>query len=95
MVEMYQGLPIPERLPGYVELLLADTGELWARRYLVPGSEMQHWDVFGGEGHYLGRVEVPTSFRIEEVSRGQAVGIATGDLDVQRVEARDLNLVAR
>jgi len=95
MVEMYQGLPLPERLPGYVELLLADTGELWARRYLVPGSEMEHWDVFGDDGRHLGRVEVPTSFRIRQITRGQAVGIATGDLDVQRAEVRDLNLVAR
>lgn len=93
MVEMYQGLPLPERLPGYTGLLFADTGELWARRYRLPGGESTHWDVFGANGHHLGRVEVPTSFRIQEVSRGQVVGIATDELGVERVEVRDLDPV--
>ena len=93
MMEMYRDMPLPDRLPGYTGLLLADTGELWAQRYLLPGGSMTHWDVFGADGQHLGRVEVATSFRIEEVSRGQAVGIATDELGVQRVEVRDLDLV--
>ena len=95
MMEMYRDMPLPDRLPGYTGLLLADTGELWAQRYLLPGGSMTHWDVFGADGRHLGRVEVATSFQIEEVSRGQAVGIATDELGVQRVEVRDLDLVGR
>ena len=95
MVEMYQDMPLPDRLPGYTELLFADTGELWARRYIPAGGETAHWDVFGADGHHLGRVEVSTSFQIEEVSRGQVVGIASDDLGVQRVEVRDLSFSGR
>jgi len=48
--------------------------------------------VFGTGGHHLGRVEIPTSFRPEEVSGGQLVGVSTDDLGVERVEIRDLIL---
>ena len=95
MVETYRGMPLPDRLPGYTKLLFADTGELWAQRYILPGGEMAHWDVFGTDGLHLGRMEVDTSFRIEEVSRGQVVGIATDELGVERVEVRDLGRAGR
>ena len=92
MVEMYQDMPLPDRLPGYTELLFADTGEVWAQRFIPPGGETAHWDVFGADGLHLGRVEVSTSFQIQEVSRGQVVGIATDELGVERVEVRGLDL---
>lgn len=57
---------------------------------MAPGGETEHWDVFEDDGRHLGRVEVPASFRIEEVSLGQAIGIARDELGVQRVEIRDL-----
>ena len=95
MVEMYQGMPLPDRLPGYTELLFADTGELWAQRFIPPGGETAHWDVFGADGGHLGRVEVATSFQIREVSRGQVVGVATDEFGVERVEVRDFSLIDR
>ena len=93
MVEMYQGMPLPERLPAYTELLVADTGEIWARRYRMRGESMDHWDVFAPDGVHLGRVNVPATFQIEEIARGQAVGIATDELGVERVQVRDLDPV--
>ena len=95
MIERYQDLPMPQSLPAYTDLRFADTGELWARRYNQRGAAMARWDVFGADGGYLGRVEVPASFRIEEVSRGQLVGVSRDDLDVERVEVRDLTLSGR
>ncbi len=53
---------------------------------------MLRWDVFANDGAYLGRVDVPASFRIEEVGRGQALGVATDDLGFERVQLRDLTL---
>lgn len=47
---------------------------------------MARWDVFAADGFYLGRVDVPASFRIEEVGRGQALGVATDELGVERVQ---------
>lgn len=90
LVESYEDLPLPPTLPAYMELMYADTGELWARRYALPGGPMVRWDIFGPEGHYLGRVDIPASFRIEEVSRGQVLGVATDDLGVERAQLFDL-----
>lgn len=95
MIANYRDMPMPERLPAYTDLLFADTGELWARRYTLPGATLHSWDVFGTDGGYLGRVEVPSSFRVEEVGRNQVVGIATDELGVQRVEVRDLIFTGR
>lgn len=90
-LERYRSLELPETLPAYTLVLFADTGDLWAQRYRMRGKSMDHWDVFAGDGVHLGRVNVPASFRIEEVSRGQVVGIATDEFEVERVEVRDLS----
>lgn len=90
LVESYRDLPIPPALPGYVELKFADTGELWARRYGLPGASMVRWDVFDRDGHCLGHVEVPARFTVMEFSRGQILGVARDDLDIERVQARVL-----
>ena len=95
MIAMYEDLPMPESLPAYSGLRFADTGELWARRYSQRGATMLRWDVFGADGSYLGRVEIPASFQLEEVSRGQLVGVSRDELDVQRVEIRDLSFGGR
>lgn len=87
----YRSLELPESLPAYTLVIIADTGDLWAQRYRMRGESMDHWDVFAADGVHLGRVEVAASFRIEEVSRGQVVGIATDELGVERVEVRDLS----
>ena len=90
MIANYREMPMPESLPAYTDLRIADTGELWARRYSLPGATLHGWDVFGADGGHLGRVEVPSSFRVEEVGDGQVVGIRTDELGVRRVEVRDL-----
>ena len=95
MIAGYQDMPLPETLPAYTDLRTADTGELWARRYSQRGASHSRWDVFGPDGRFLGRVDVPSSFSIEEVGRGEVVGVSTDDLGVERVEVRELTLSGR
>ena len=90
-IERYRSLELPESLPAYTGVLFADTGDLWAQRYRMRGESMDRWDVFAADGFHLGHVSIPASFRIEEVSRNQVVGIATDELGVERVEVRDLS----
>lgn len=92
-IERYRQVPLPDLLPGYTDVLFSEEGEIWARRYRLPDESMARWDVFAADGVYLGRVAVPTSFRIEEVGRGQALGVHTDELGVQRVQLRDLTLI--
>ena len=95
MVANYQEMPLPETLPAYTDLRTADSGELWARRYHLRGAPAFRWDIFGADGRYLGRVAVPSSFAVEEVGRGQVVGVSRDDLGVERVEVRELILSGR
>ena len=90
MRALYEQLPLPATLPGYVKLVFADTGEIWARRYLVPGTPSFRWDVLHPDGHYLGRVEIAASFRVHAVSNGQLLGVHEDALGVERVQVRDL-----
>ena len=94
-LEQYRTLDLPESLPGYTDILFADTGDIWARRYRMRGESMDRRDVFAAAGVFLGRVHIPASFRVEEVSRGQIVGIATDEFGVERVEVRDLSFSER
>lgn len=91
-IDRYQQVPLPDSLPGYTDVLFSEQGEIWARRYRLPGESTARWDVFAADGVYLGRVAVPTSFRIEEVGRGQALGVHTDELGVERVQVRKLTL---
>lgn len=95
MVARYEEMPLPETLPAYVDLRMADTGDIWARRYSERGAATFRWDVFGADGHYRGRVEVPASFSIEEVGAGQVVGVSADEFGVERVEVRELTLSGR
>ena len=90
-LERYRSVELPASLPAYTLVLFADTGDLWAQRYRMRGEPMGRWDVFAADGIHLGRVDVPASLRIQEVSRGQVVGIATDEFGVERVEVRDLS----
>ena len=91
-IEQYQQVPVPDSLPGYNDVLFTEEGEIWARRYRLPGESMARWDVFAPDGVYLGRVAVPVSFRIEEVGRDMALGVHTDELGVERVQLRALTL---
>ena len=91
-IERYRQSPLADSLPAYTDLLLAEGGEVWAQRYGLPDESMLRWDIFAPDGAYLGRVNIPASFRIEEVSRGQALGVATDELGVERVQIRELTL---
>ena len=91
-IERYRQVPLPDRLPAYEDILFAEEGEVWARRYRLTGETEFLWDVFAADGIYLGRVNVPASFRIEEVGRSQILGVATDELGVERVQIRQLTL---
>ena len=49
-LERYRTLDLPGALPGYTDVLFADTGDIWARRYRIRGGAMDRWDVFAADG---------------------------------------------
>lgn len=82
----YEEMPMPERLPAWNTLLIADSGETWARRFAIPGAETVRWDVFGVDGSHLGQVRGPSTLRIQHIGDGKLTVISSDKLGVERVE---------
>ena len=85
-LELHREVPLPDSLPGYNDVLIAPGGELWAQRFTMPGADSVRWDVFHPDGVYLGRVMVPSPFQLREVGRNDLLGVATDELEVERVQ---------
>lgn len=92
-IRRYEETPMPERLPAWNSLLIADGGEIWARRFAIRGGEAVPRDVFGADGNYLGQVEVPANLRIQHIAEGRLTVVSTDDLGVERVEVYELRLM--
>ena len=86
----YEEMPMPERLPAWNSLLITGSGEVWARRFAIRGSETVPRDVFGADGSYLGQVVVPVGFRIQHIGEGRLTVVSSDDLGVERVEVYEL-----
>ena len=86
----YHEMPLPDRLPAWSALVIAESGEVWARRFAIRGAETASRDVFGVDGGYLGRVTAPANLRIQHVGDGRLTVISTDDLGVERVEVYEI-----
>lgn len=88
----YREMLLPERLPAWSSLLIADGGEIWARRFAIRGAETVVRDVFAADGGFLGQVVGPAGFRIQHIADGRVTVISTDDLGVERVEVYELQM---
>lgn len=88
----YREMPLPDRLPAWNSLVIADGGEIWARRFAIRGAETVARDVFGTDGSLLGQVVAPASLRIQHVGDGRVTVISTDDLGVERMEVYELQV---
>ena len=88
----YRAIPLPDRLPAWSALLIADSGEIWARRYAMRGAETVLRDVFAADGRFLGQVMAPANLRIRHIAGGRLTVISTDDLGVERVEVYELQM---
>jgi len=98
VLEPLDDFPAPEHRPAFLDLIVDDEGNLWAREYPVeiggyptndqvdPSDPPDVWHVFDPEGRLLGPVEMPRGFELHGVHGGYAIGVAVDDLDVERVQ---------
>jgi hypothetical protein len=78
-------MPVVEALPPYRSVLLDAEGNLWVERYPPPGEEHATWDVFDGEGAWLGTLTLPPRFEVREVGADYVLGVWIDELDVEFV----------
>jgi len=87
-IEMLQ---LPESLPAHGNALRIDPdGNLWLLEYRRDTSAPQEWSVFGSDGRWLGVVETPPTFTVNEIGRDYILGVNRDEFDVQYVEMYDL-----
>jgi hypothetical protein len=78
---LQRGLPVPPHLPPVTQLVPGSDGTIWLRREDVR-SETVTWDVFNEHGVLLGRIRLPTEFRVHGANRQHIWGVVRDDLDV-------------
>ncbi|MDE0257842.1 MAG: hypothetical protein OXR82_05570 [Gammaproteobacteria bacterium] len=88
----FREMPLPDRLPAWNSLVIADGGEIWARRFAIRGAETVVRDVFAADGRFLGQVVGPAGLRIQHIVGGRLTVISTDDLGVERVEVYELQM---
>jgi hypothetical protein len=75
----------PSTLPAYDRVLVSAEGNVWAQVY-EPEIEAPHdWDVFGGEGRFLGTVHIAAGMYPLTVTEDAVVGVWRDSLAVEHV----------
>jgi hypothetical protein len=64
----------PAALPAFSALRVDRTGRLWVRRYPKPMDTTQEWWVFTADARYMGRVEIPAAFSVEDIGADYIAG---------------------
>lgn len=94
---MAQAMEFAENYPAFNQLLLATDGSLWVQRVRTAGDVPEgvqwsaedmgsnEWEVFDGEGRYLGVVALPLRFQPLREVDGVLWGVDRDELDVQAV----------
>lgn len=98
IAQLKQAVSFEARFPAYVQALAGPGGSLWVQRILRPSdlsaeekedfNPLQNmgspdWDVFDGEGRYLGVVGMPYHFQPLGFSGDDVFGVWRDELDVQ------------
>lgn len=76
----------PERIPDHGNRMYADAlGNLWLQDYRMRDDEPFRWSVFDGDGRWLGVVETPARFTVNEIGADYVLGIWQDALEVDYV----------
>ncbi|MEX0893485.1 MAG: hypothetical protein WEB88_15065 [Gemmatimonadota bacterium] len=82
----------PSTMPAFSGLMLSRDGILWVRDYHPPweSDAPDTWQVFSPDGRWLGPVEMPAGFTVQDVGPGYVLGIERDEYDVVTVVVYDL-----
>jgi hypothetical protein len=84
------GNPMPKTMPAYAELKVDAEGNVWVRRFDVPGRSSNRWGVFGRGGEFLGHVQLPQGLEVFVIGADYVLGQSRDTLGVGRVQLHSL-----
>jgi hypothetical protein len=81
---IYSIMDFPDSIPHFDNLIVADDGALWVKRYstLAP----RRWYVFNVDGRWLGSIELPERFTPSGVADDLVYGVDRDADDVELVQ---------
>jgi hypothetical protein len=88
-------IPHRDNFPAFAGLATDTEGNLWVEQYGRPGDEQPRWDVFDGEGRWLGTVETPVGLRVHRIGPDWILGVEKDEMEVEHVRMYPLVKSAR
>ena len=84
------GNPMPDRIPAISELLVDPDGNIWARRFVLPGRTGHRWGVFNPDGGFRGHLTLPSGLHVMDIGREHVLGLGHDSLGVAQVRLHRL-----
>jgi hypothetical protein len=76
----------PPTVPAHGNRMYADAlGHLWLQEYRIGPNEPYRWSIFDRAGRWLGIVQTPTDFTVNEIGADYVLGVSQDSLGVQYV----------
>ncbi len=90
--ESAEKTPASGTRPAYSKIIVDPSGALWLRQYRGRSEAVapERWVVLAPDGTWLGTVEVPDRFRIEDIELDAVLGVWYNELNVQHPQVRRL-----
>jgi len=88
---MLEAVPEDMRIPAFDQLVMASSGELWARRIRTDPAGPVRWSVIDRRGHRLGEMETPFGLGVMAVHDDRIAGFGYHPmiLEIVRIHERE------
>lgn len=84
-------LPLPAVIPSFDQLIVDDTGWLWARVYQYEPNAPNDWLVFDPAGEGRGRVRLPRALEVHQIGRRFVLGVWKDSMNVEYIHRYELD----
>jgi len=76
---------LPQELPGYSDVLVSSSGDVWVQVYSTDLHSSGAWHVFDGGGVWQGEVETPPDFWLRDILDDRIAGVWRDPVGVEYV----------
>lgn len=93
--EMLSGIPGPDLIPPYGDMLIDSSGNLWLQDYDDRLAYTGDWNVYRPDGRFIARIRLPAGIKVYDIGSDYVLGVERDDLDVEHVRVYRLDRADR